>query len=71
MKHMEEIVASKKRQRQVELLAWKLIQNKGRARDLFLLSVAASVTASPTPSATEKTPLPSAPLAEMPDLCSC
>lgn len=57
---MEEIVASKKRQRQVELLAWKLIQNKGRAHNLFLLSVAAPVTASPVPSATGKAPLPSA-----------
>lgn len=71
MKHMEEIVASKKRQRQVELLAWKLIENKGRARDFFLLSVAAPDTASPAPSATGKTPLPSASLAQTPDLCSC
>lgn len=61
--HMEEIVASEKRHREMELLAWKLLQNKGRALDLFLLSVATAITASRTPSATEQTPLPSASLA--------
>jgi len=62
---MEEIVARKKRQREMELLAWKFMQNKGRAPDIFLLSVATAVTASPTPSAAARTPLPSAPLAEV------
>lgn len=61
--HMEEVVVRKKRQRQVQLLAWKLMQKQGRALDLFLLSVATAVTASPAPSATEQTPLPSANLA--------
>lgn len=33
--HMEEIGVRKKRQREIESLAWKLMENKGRALIFF------------------------------------